>query len=140
MRHKTIIVAALLLFVPAGTWAASENSRSDATLVIGAVQACAERGNVAEIAKFMSENFQYSFGASPSKDKALAHFRAHPELMKEMATIIAQGCRETTLEKQEYYVCPPQFTDPGVIYLNFRAGFRKQANGNWVFEFFVAGD
>ena len=91
------------------------------------------------LGKTMASDFRYSFGDGGSKARALAYYQSNPQILKEIKRIIYQGCKNIK-DDTVTYVCPPTFSDPSVIYFDYRAGFRKRTDGKWEFIFFIAGE
>lgn len=87
----------------------------------------------------MGDSFRSSFGGDGSISEGIASFR-DPERRQLLLEALRAGCayREYANGAQ-YYVCPPAFQEPDVVYFWYRAGFRY-SEGRWIFAFFLAGD
>lgn len=87
----------------------------------------------------MGDSFSSSFGGDGSVSEGIASFR-DPERRQLLLEALRAGCAHREYANgAQYYVCPPAFQEPGVVYFWYRAGFRY-SEGRWIFDFFLAGD
>ncbi|HEX7183889.1 MAG TPA: hypothetical protein VF756_18815 [Thermoanaerobaculia bacterium] len=101
-----------------------------------AVQLAAEAGDLAALRPWLADDLNWSFGAEPGAAGALAHWREHPEELRELAAVLERGCLAE--EDGPRVVCPVEYlTEPN--FLGRRAGFVRTPAG-WRMIFFVAGD
>jgi hypothetical protein len=108
---------------------------------MGQVWGAARNKNLEALEHLMAEDFLYSYGGSRSKIEAILNYRENPDVLEKLMETLEQGCKLTDrYAPVEHYVCPPEAADPDVVYFSYRAGFSKNADGEWIFRYFVAGD
>ncbi len=138
MRQFIVIILVLALVFPLDVVA--DEDKHDFILIMYEVMAAAGNADLVALSELMADDFKYSFGGSPSKEEALEYYRRDLELLSRMVDIIWRGCKPTVFSGDKYYVCPSVYADPDAVYLDYRAGFKKDADGKWIFQFFVGGD
>ncbi|HYG60992.1 MAG TPA: hypothetical protein VEL74_00295 [Thermoanaerobaculia bacterium] len=113
---------------------------SGAREAVESVQKAAAAGNAAALRPFMASELTWSFGGDADAGQAIKHWRQNPEVLREMAAILARGCvvQETPEGASERIVCPPEYESQSG-YLGYRAGFERRGEV-WKMTFFVQGD
>ncbi|HLT90492.1 MAG TPA: hypothetical protein VKZ85_06065 [Woeseiaceae bacterium] len=94
----------------------------------------------ATLSAHMAERFSYSFGREPSRAGALAAFRAEPGRLDRLARTLETECAYRDAGEERWFVCPAAAADETEPYYDWRAGFRRKADGTWELAWFVAGD
>ncbi len=110
-----------------GPW---QNLPKGAPEVVAAVNAAADKKDTLALRRFMSDDFTWSAGGSPSADAAVSLWSADPLLLASLTKVLAAGCSER--ETDALIVCPARGeSGPG----KWRAEFRKVGSG-WRFAAF----
>ena len=131
-RLSLIIVVPILLFLSAAF--AAEKTRkipADAESVIQRVRKAAETEDLKTLRSLMVQDFVWSFGGDRDADQALNEWKKESDVLSHMIRVLDKGCRSTG---------PRTIECPGAGKLSYRAGFTQRTTGQWLMEYFVAGD
>jgi hypothetical protein len=100
------------------------------------IRTAAEAGDLEALRGWLAGDVNWSFGGEAGADRAIRHWREHPEVLRELVATLDRGCLED--ETGRRVTCPPEYRrDPS--YLGWRAGLERRPDG-WRMTFFVAGD
>ena len=108
--------------------------------VVAEVRKAAKARDFTALRRLMASDFLYSFGGSRSNTEAIAWYRSHPELLDRLDWVLSANCTLSEYYGDTHYICPKEAADLEVPYIEYRAAFRRSADGTWLFLWFVAGD
>lgn len=101
-----------------------------------AVRDAAGRGDFQALRGWLADDVNWSFGATPGAEGAIAEWRKKPQILRELVAVLDRGCLADT--DSALVSCPPEHTT-AAEYLGWRAGFARRGPA-WRMVFFVAGD
>jgi hypothetical protein len=114
-----------------------ESADVDFQAFVGRLRKAVKAHDVNTLATMMTPNFAYVLGATPTEDRqgpGVFQYWDENGLWIELDGILS----ERFIQKEDYMVAPPQFADPAMDYIGYRAGIQR-VNGSWKFAYFVNG-